>query len=118
MIAKHRWFLNLGYTTKSKWNFDLTSNWTGQKRLPITTANPTELRLNDNSTAFWLWNAQVTKSFKKYLSVYVGVENIFNFQQPNSILDGPNPFGNYFDASLIWGPIFGRMTYVGLRLKI
>jgi len=118
MIAKHRWFLNLGYTTKSKWNFDVTSNWTGQKRLPITTANPIELRLNDNSTAFWLWNAQVTKSFKKYLSVYVGVENIFNFQQPNAILDGPNPFGNYFDASLIWGPIFGRMAYVGLRLKI
>lgn len=118
MIAKHRWFLNLAYTTKTKWNFDITSNWIGQKRLPITSANPTDLRLNDYSKAFWLWNAQVTKTFKKYLSVYVGVENIFNFQQPNAILDGPNPFGNYFDASLIWGPIFGRMSYLGLRLKI
>lgn len=118
MIAKNRWFLNLAYTTKDKWNFDLTSNWTGQKRLPVTISNPQDFRLNEFSSSFWLWNAQVTKSFKKYLSVYVGVENLFNFQQPNAILDGGNPFGNFFDAGLIWGPIFGRMYYAGLRLKI
>ncbi|MCG9879889.1 MAG: TonB-dependent receptor, partial [Bacteroidia bacterium] len=118
MIAKNRWFLNLAYTTKSKWNFDVTSNWTGQKRLPITINNPQDYRLNEFSNSFWLWNAQVTKSFKKYLSLYVGVENLFNFQQPNAILDGGNPFGNFFDAGLIWGPIFGRMYYAGLRIKI
>jgi hypothetical protein len=29
-----------------------------------------------------------------------------------------DPFGNYFDASMIWGPIMGRMYYAGLRYKI
>jgi len=28
------------------------------------------------------------------------------------------PFSEYFDASLIWGPITGRMFYAGLRFKI
>jgi outer membrane receptor for ferrienterochelin and colicins len=63
-------------------------------------------------------NAQVSKSFKNRLDIYLGVENLLNFQQPNAILDGQNPFGNYFDASMIWGPIFGRMVYAGFRFKM
>ena len=29
-----------------------------------------------------------------------------------------DPFGDYFDATYVYGPIFGRMTYVGLRYYI
>jgi outer membrane receptor for ferrienterochelin and colicin len=118
MIAKHRWFLNTSYTTKSKWNFDATANWIGPKRLPQTLDNPENLRLNSYSDAYVLVNAQVSKNIKKKVDVYVGCENILNFQQPNAIVDGGNPFGNYFDAGLTWGPVFGRMFYGGFRFKL
>jgi len=48
----------------------------------------------------------------------LGVENLLDFKQNNPIIDPTNPNGNYFDASLIWGPINGRMVYAGLRYKI
>jgi outer membrane receptor protein involved in Fe transport len=70
------------------------------------------------SDAFWLLNAQVSKTFKFRLDVYVGCENLLNFRQNNPILDAKNPFGNYFDASMIWGPVFGRMFYGGFRWKL
>ena len=69
------------------------------------------------SPALWLMNAQVSKGFKDRFDVYVGMENIGNVRQANPILSDQNPFGTYFDGSLIWGPVFGRMTYVGFRLK-
>jgi len=123
MIAKSGWFINLSYTTKKKWNFDLTANWVGQKRIPNTQSNPEAKQLKNYSDPFTLLNAQISKSFKNKFDVYVGCENLLNFQQPNAILDGANPFAkpfeeNYFDASMTWGPVFGRMFYGGFRLKI
>jgi len=119
LIAQHRAFANAGYHIKSGWLFDATWQWTGQKRLPSTSLNPQDKQLSSYSPAFSVVNAQITKTFKQpRLDLYVGLENIFNFQQKNPIIDSTNPFGNYFDASMIWGPVFGRMWYAGLRLKI
>jgi hypothetical protein len=50
--------------------------------------------------------------------MYVGGENLTNFRQSNAILGNDNPFGPYFDSTMIYGPIFGRMYYAGLRFKI
>lgn len=118
LIAPHRGFINVGYKTKSKWDIDVTANYISKKRLPVTTQNPSEFRLPAYSKNFMLFNTQITKSFKKYLAVYVGVENLFNFKQPNPIIDNSNPFSRYFDASMIWGPVFGRMSYAGLRFRL
>ena len=46
------------------------------------------------------------------------VENLGNFMQANPIVAASQPFSNYFDASMVWGPITGRMVYVGWRYKI
>lgn len=118
LLAQNRWFFNTSYTTKSKWNFDLTLNWVGEKRLPSTVNNPIDLQLSPYSESFVLVNAQVSKSFKKRVDVYVGCENILDFKQTNPILDSKNPFGGNFDASMIWGPVFGRMFYTGFRWKL
>ena len=65
-------------------------------------------------------NAQVSKSFgiNNPMDIYVGVENISNFFQQNTILSADDPFGPNFDASMIWGPVTGRMLYLGWRIKI
>ena len=50
--------------------------------------------------------------------MYVGAENVTNFRQSNAILGNDNPFGPYFDSTMLYGPVFGRMYYAGLRFKI
>jgi hypothetical protein len=50
--------------------------------------------------------------------VYIGCENITGYTQHVPMVDASNPFGNKFDATLVYAPIFGRMFYAGIRLKI
>jgi hypothetical protein len=65
-------------------------------------------------------NAQVSKSIgkKKTWELYVGGENLTDFIQQHSIIASDQPFSQYFDASMIWGPVIGRMIYGGFRFKI
>ncbi len=116
-ISRHRAFVNLSYETKNDWKFDYTVQWQGPKRIPNTEGNPVEYQLDKQSPDLILMNAQVSKSWKDRFAVYAGMENITNVKQPNPIVASNDPFGGYFDSSFIWGPIFGRMTYVGFRLK-
>ena len=118
LVAKHRAFLNLAYSTRNHWKFDYTLQWYGSKRLPYTGSNPEEYRLNEKSPDFFLMNAQVSKEWREMFEIYLGVENILNFRQKDPILGSNDPFGPYFDSSMVWGPVFGRMFYLGLRLKI
>jgi hypothetical protein len=63
-------------------------------------------------------NAQVTKDFNDRWSAYVGMENIGNFKLENPIIAADQPFSTYFDSSLVWGPVFGRMAYAGFRYRL
>lgn len=118
LLAAHRAFLNLAYETKDQWKFDATLNWQGAKRIPFTASNPEAYRLAEYSPDFAVVNAQLSKGWGKQFEWYLGVENLLNFQQEDPILSSEDPFGPYFDASLVWGPIFGRTTYAGLRYRI
>ena len=90
----------------------------GQKRLPFTGDNLPEFQLAKNSPDYFLVNAQVTKKLKEKFEAYVGVENIFNYKQSNAIVASNDPNGPYFDSSMVWGPVFGRMGYVGFRYTL
>lgn len=117
--SKNRAFANLEYSINS-WKFDYTISYNSRKRLPSTQVNPQEYQREDYSPAYTLMNAQVTKSFgkKKIVDVYFGAENITNFYQENAIIAADEPFSKYFDASMIWGPLTGRMFYGGVRFRI
>jgi hypothetical protein len=119
LVAKHRGFANLAYETDG-WKFDYTVTYNGTKRIPSTTDNPTQYRIAERSPSFYLMNAQVSKTIgSKYpIDIYLGGENLGNFYQQKVIIAPDQPFGSYFDASLIWGPVSGRMFYAGVRLKI
>jgi len=121
LVARHRGFFNLGYATHSGgWHFDYTFNITGQKRLPSTAANPAEYQLPEYSRAYTTMNAQISKTIGKSqpIDLYVGGENLTGFFQQNPILAADQPFSQFFDSSLLWGPITGRMFYVGIRFSI
>ncbi len=117
--ARHRAFMNLAYEW-SGWKFDYTFNYNGSKRIPSTVANPPALQRPANSPSYVLMNAQVTKTLgKKHpVDLYLGGENLTNFLQREAIVDPGQPFGPYFDAALVWGPVSGRLVYLGLRYKI
>ena len=121
--AKNRFFANLSFETHildkgQQWKFDATYNWLGKQRLPITASNPSQYRLNEFGNAFAVVNAQITRTFSSTFEMYVGGENIGNYKQDNAIVGVNDPFGSYFDSSMIYGPTFGSMYYVGLRFKI
>ena len=118
-----RIFFNVAYNgpTNDKgrnWKYDFTFNHVGQQRLPSTETNPLEYRLSEISERLNLINTQITRVFSDSFQLYLGVENLTNYRQKNTILGSDDPFGDYFDATYIYGPIFGRMSYVGLRYYI
>ena len=118
MVSPHRAFINLAYETRTDWKFDATVNWQSQRRLPSTASNPVEYQLSEHSPSYTLVNAQITKSWSEKFEVYVGIENALDFRQEDPILAAEDPFGEYFDGSMTWGPVFGRNTYLGLRYRL
>jgi len=114
LTPNKRALVNMSYATNfDKWMFDVTWNYIGESRIPMSTSP----NLPEFSDPFYLINAQVTKKFK-YFSIYVGGENLLSYTQDNPIIDAGNPFSSAFDASLIYAPVMGRMIYTGLRYKI
>lgn len=118
LTSRHRAFLNLSYETENGWAVDGTLNWRSSARIPSTTSNPAEYKFDTQSPSFATINGQVSKEIKKDFTVYLGGENLLDFRQENAILQSEDPFGDFFDASLVWGPIQGRVVYVGLRYAI
>ena len=123
MIPRNRIFANASYETPLKdngarWKFDATFNWLDSQFFPPTEANPPGFRLPERSPTVTTLNAQITKVFSPRFELYVGGENITNFQQDNPILGADDPFGPNFDSTFVYGPIFGSLYYAGLRYKL
>ena len=123
LTPNHRLFANISYETKKidnikQWKFDLTYNFIGEQRLPDTSTNSVEYQLGEYSNSYSLLNTQITKVFSKKFELYFGVENLTDLKQKNPILASDDPFGDSFDTTIIYAPIFGRMLYSGLRFKI
>ena len=118
LASQHKAILNVSYATKfEKWKFNVTAQLYGRQRLPDTHLNSVMYQLSDYSPTFMTFNAQITKKFK-FVEIYLGVENFTNYKQHKPIIAAENPFGEHFDASMIWGPISGAMGYAGLRVTL
>ncbi|MDP2366254.1 MAG: TonB-dependent receptor [Ignavibacteria bacterium] len=118
LSSKYKGLLTLSYGTEgSGWLFDSSFLLNGDGRIPGTNQNPVKYQREESFPAYLTINAQITKKIEM-LDIYFGVENLTNYKQDNPIISADDPFGNYFDASMIWGPIDGTKFYVGLRLSI
>ena len=116
--AKHKGFANLGYEFKNGIALDYTLQWTGEQRIPDTKNAPAQFRLDEYSKSFFRSNAQISKNWNDVFHLYVGVENLFDYTQDNPILSANNPNNEYFDASMIYAPVFGRNIYGGFRFYL
>jgi len=115
LTSKFRGLINLSYATKfKKWLFDCTAQLNGPTRIPSLTGYTT---VATESPSYPVLFAQITKNTKR-LDFYVGAENILNYKQKNPIINAEDPFVKGFDASLIWGPLMGRVIYAGVRIRL
>ena len=118
LVHRYKGLFNLSYKTRlQRWQFDFTIQLNGDSRIPNTADYPEEYQKPAESPAYTIINAQITKFFRKW-NIYLGVENLTNFRQTDPIIAPDDPFGPYFDTSMVWGPITGRKIYAGIRLKL
>lgn len=118
LVAKHRAFINMAYETLGQWTFDLTTQWISSKRLPNSGTNPVEYQFGTFSPHYIQMSGQVSKRIKEKWDFYLGIENITNYTQQLLIISANQPFSSYFDSSITWGPVNGRVVYLGLKFKI
>ncbi len=122
LVPKHRFFANANYITKHNserfWRFNATYNLVGIQRFPSTMNSPLIYQRPEFSEQTNLLNLQVTKVFSRKFEIYVGGENVTNTTQENPIVSADNPFGSYFDSTMVYAPINGANYYVGLRYKL
>ena len=118
LSSPNKAFVNLAYATEfNEWSFDFTIDYNGSGRLPSTSLNPAQYQKPGTFPDFTLLHAQITKKFDFY-EIYLGVENLLGFKINDAILSSNSPYGQYFDSSLIWGPIDGRKIYIGTRINL
>jgi outer membrane receptor for ferrienterochelin and colicins len=126
LTPQNRAFLNLGYASAfDKWRGDFTVQWFGERPLAHLPTDGfggghvhgTGTNGLEYAPRYATLNAQLTRAFKR-LEVYAGVENLTNYRQPDPIQNAATPFSTGFDAAMVWGPVYGRLTYAGLRYRI
>ncbi len=99
LVSPHRAFVNVVLKPGRGWSIDYTINRLSSVRIPSTEANDEAHRWPTQSPAYFLANAQVSKSWKSLFEWYLGGENIFNYRLKHPIIGSHAPFGEYFDSS-------------------
>lgn len=114
----HRGMFDLAYESKNeRFRADATLNMFGSSRIPSTITNPEAYRFPERAPAYATLHAQVTVVLGLW-EFYAGGENLTSTLQTRQIIAPEDPFGPYFDASLIWGPTNKAMFYGGIRFTL
>ena len=120
LVARHRGLATLDYTTPNKrWMFNTAVQIVGPQRLPDNRQVPHEYTHDFPaiSPTYATWNLQITRHLGKKFDLYLGGENLGNYQQHQAIIAADQPTSPYFNGSQIWGPTMGTVGYLGLRFS-
>ena len=128
-VPQHRAFTQWSYSSKANdrganWMGDLTVQWVGPQRIPRPDVIIDDRPASEVEDDFVVVNGQISRVFAPGIDLYLGVENILNYRQQNPIAaaqwayQDEQLFQENMDASLVYGPIFGRMVYIGGRLTL
>ena len=108
-------------TPKKTWQFDVTAQFNGVGRMPDGFVATGDLGGGYKNPTPLTWYPQLMAQVTKYwqtCSLYLGAENMTNFRQYQPIVDSFNPWGPYFDASMVVGPTTGWKVYIGFRYDL
>ena len=114
MNSRYKGLLTASYAPGlGKWQFDTTLQLNGGGRLPDNHGNGL---WDEHFKAYEQVSAQVTRFFRHW-SIYAGGENLTGFKQKNAIISAGSPWSKDFDATMIYGPVHGRVFYIGARIN-
>jgi outer membrane receptor protein involved in Fe transport len=119
-VNRYKGLVSMSYAPGT-WQFDFTTQFNGDCRVPDLSGNATAMANHQNigrSPFYVIMNAQITKKFGEHWEVYVGGENLTNYKQDYPIISAENPTSEDFDASMVWGPLSGIRGYLGVRFQI
>ena len=117
-IPRHKMLVTADYETPNeKWRFNLTGQLNGRSRIPSTDSNPIPYQRPDESELFFTLNSQITATLKQF-ECYIGGENLNNYWQENPIIAARQTDSEFFDGSMIWGPLGGSRVYAGIRWTV
>ncbi|MBQ3710639.1 MAG: TonB-dependent receptor [Bacteroidales bacterium] len=119
-VNRYKGLLTLSYAPGT-WQFDLITQFNGDSRIPDMSGNATAVADGQNmerSPFYVIMNAQVTKKLGEHWEIYFGGENLTNYKQDHPLVSASEPFGQDFDASMVWGPLSGIRGYAGFRFQI
>ena len=109
LTSRYKGLMTATYKTPLEiWQFDVTLQINGDGRMPDGFGT---------FDAYPILNAQILKWFR-WGNVYIGAENITNFKQKDPIIGYDDPWGENFDATMIYGPVDGIMFYAGIKWKL
>jgi hypothetical protein len=116
-LAKDKALMNIEYKTQNKkWSMNATGKLFGYIRIPSGGVVHHGEEIPVRSVPYGLVSAQINHFFAS-ADIYLGAENIGNYTQHDPIVDAEHPFGSNFDATLVWGPLMGRIVYLGFRWR-
>ena len=119
-VNRYKGLVTFSYAPKS-WQFDFTTQFNGDSRVPNLNGNATAVANHQNidrSPVYVIMNAQITKKLGEHWELYVGGENLTNYKQDYPIISADNPTSEDFDASIVWGPLSGIRGYMGVRFQV
>ena len=109
LTSRYKGLVTATYKTPLEiWQFDVTLQINGDGRMPDGFGT---------FDAYPVLNAQILKWFR-WGNIYIGGENLTNYKQKNPIIGCHDPWGENFDATMIYGPIDGIMFYAGIKWKL
>jgi outer membrane receptor for ferrienterochelin and colicins len=105
------------------WDVNLRATFTGPQNLAKFYDYADTQRYNldgtpkpDKSPTFWVVDARVAYQWNKTVSTYLGVNNIFNYQQAKKDSYLWLDVDGNIDVTHIWGPNIGRTFAAGVKL--
>ena len=119
-VNRYKGLVTMSYAPGT-WQFDLTTQFNGDSRVPDLSGNATAVANGQNierSPFYVIMNAQITKKLGKCWELYIGGENLTNYKQKYPIISAENPTSEDFDASMVWGPLSGIRAYLGVRFQL
>ena len=119
-VNRYKGLVTFSYAPKT-WQFDFTTQFNGDSRVPDLSGNTTAVANGQNigrSPFYVIMNAQITKKLGERWELYVGGENLTNYKQDYPIISAENPTSEDFDASMVWGPLSGVRAYLGVRFQV
>jgi outer membrane cobalamin receptor len=116
LTSASKGLFSISYTPMMEiWQFDATLAIIGGGRMPSSYVTADGSASWDGRyKAYPQLSAQVTRNFRHW-ALYIGGENLTGYKQRSAIIDAANPWGDNFDATMVYAPLHGATVYAGVR---